>query len=191
MLMSSWYCSSTFQPSLFPCTGRKQTTSVLCFGGSYAHCDEHLLRLLLFLLLHHQLLLSLSLSLFLLHFQFAILFFCSLVLSRSHPPLSTLRCFSCRTSDPRQSWMKVRAGIWRRIFFSSYIFNDTFFPLLSRGWVSYSNILMPSFETEKFIYISQKKKKNKSSRFWRMLSSLYEYVTFNIRVCVDFPCNFS
>lgn len=92
-------------------------------------------------------------------FNFPSFFFCSLVLSRSHPPLSTLRCFSCRTSDPRQSWMKVRAGIWRRIFFSSCIFNDTFFPLLSRGWVSYNNILMPSFETEKFIYISQKKKK--------------------------------
>lgn len=122
--------------------------------------NEHLLRLLLFLLLHHQLLLSLSLSLFLLHFQFSILFFVPLCFpTRSHPPLSTLRCFSCRTSDPRQSWMKVRAGIWRRIFFSSCIFNDTFFPLLSRGWVSYNNILMPSFETEKFIYISQKKKR--------------------------------
>lgn len=56
--------------------------------------NEHLLRLLLFLLLHHQLLLSLSLSLFLLHFQFSILFFFVPLCFRDH----ILRLVLCAVS---------------------------------------------------------------------------------------------
>lgn len=100
MLWCSWahdIVQAHFSLLYFPVMGEKQTTSVLCFGGSYAYvfdCDEHLLRLLLFLLLHHQLLLSLSLSLFLLHFQFSILFFFVPLCFRDH----ILRLVLCAVS---------------------------------------------------------------------------------------------
>lgn len=66
-------------------------------------------------------------------FNFPSFFFCSLVLSRSHPPLSTLRCFSCRTSDPRQSELKLEQEYEGEFFSRVTFLMIHFFRSLAEG----------------------------------------------------------
>lgn len=197
MLWCSWahdIVQAHFSLLYFPVMGEKQTTSVLCFGGSYAYvfdCDEHLLRLLLFLLLHHQLLLSLSLSLysfFIFNFPSFFLFPCAF-----HQDL-ILRLVLCAVSlvgpqIPDNPEWKLEQEYEGEFFSRVTFLMIHFFRSLAEGEFHIIIYSCPHLK-QKSLFTFLKKKKNKSSRFWRMLSSLYEYVTFNIRVCVDFPCNF-
>lgn len=53
--------------------------------------------------------------------------------TRSHPPLSTLRCFSCRTSDPRQSELKLEQEYEGEFFSRVTFLMIHFFRSLAEG----------------------------------------------------------